>query len=157
MQLLCLAGRRLSVPRHGGDITGGRRGTWTHADPCGTRSIGRRDLAGTRTCVSTCCDGARCVRHYGTGHPDGQGNRECDGSACGLRRIDQPSAASSRHCPCSRLPYTDGCRLVSHQQGSASFGERSADRSCQLSDGLCLHGGRCAGGDAPSPQTWTSA
>ena len=157
MQLQCLAGRRLSVPRHGRDITGGRRGAWTHTDPCGTRSIGRRDLAGNWTCVGTRCDGTRCARRYGTGHPDGQGNRERNGGACGLRRIDQSSAASPRDCSCSRLPYTDGCRLVSHQPGSTAPGERSADRSCQLSDSLCLHGGRCAGGNAPSPQTRTSA
>ena len=75
---------------------------------------------------------------------------QCDGDACGVRRLDESDFAFAGDRACGGAAAADGGRLDAHQSDGAAAGGCAAEWAAASSDGAGVSGGRRAGGDAAS-------
>ena len=87
------AGRRLSVPGHGGDVAGRGGGLRPDAAAQRARAVGRAGVARARRAVRAGARAADVARDRARADPDAARPRERDAGARGVWRIDEPAAA----------------------------------------------------------------
>ena len=123
---LRVAGRRLSVPRHRGDLAGGRRGARHGGGPQRARAVGTAGLAGHGAAIGACAERAARPQAHDARHPHRCGDSQRDGRARGRRRIDEPAAARARDRARRRAAAARHRRLARRQPPRAAPRRRAA-------------------------------
>ena len=150
------AGRRLPVPRHRGDVAGGRRSARADAAALRARAVGRADLArhGAAARRARCCASPR--RRIAARRRSSR--RTPIENAMLVHAAFGGSTNLLLHIPAiahaAGLRAADGRRLDARQPRDAAAGGRAAERPAQPPDGAGVPGGRRARSDAAPARAW---
>src|SRR6266513_946911 len=149
---LRLERRRLPIPRDRGHVAGRGGGARPGAAAQRPRAVRRAGVARAGPALGVRPAAAARARDSAQADSDAARVRERDAGARGVRRLDQPAAPHSGHCPCGRVAASHGGRLDPRESRYAASGRCPAQRPARTSHRSGLHGRRRTRGDAaPAP------